>query len=80
MKQGYYLKGEAANKDYCIYLGNTAPSAGHNLNDTIECLYEIDRDVRSGVNWWVDYCAGLDVNGEPAWYNIDQTPALERYV
>lgn len=28
---------------------------------------------RTGFDYWIDYCLGLDVNGREAWSNLDHT-------
>lgn len=29
--------------------------------------------TKNGFDYWVDYCHGADIHGNPAWSNIDQT-------
>lgn|SRR5574343_752232 len=41
-------------------------------------LYELEKvaekhlNDKTGYEYWIDYCLGLDVNKVPAWSNIDQ--------
>lgn len=37
-----------------------------------------DRTLSDAKGWeyWIDFCLGLDVAGQPAWTNIDQVDAF----
>lgn len=81
MKSGYYLKSKFNNKSVVDYIGRKANHQTANaLNATLVAIVNEYGVSFEDIDWWVDYCLGKDVNGDPAWCNIDQTHQIESYL
>lgn len=65
MRPGYYLVAEG--KRHWI---------SHGLNEGALCKL-LDRLYPEDMpHWWIDYCIGADIDGRPAWMNLDYTEAF----
>ena len=81
MKVGYYLKCKGVDFQSIDFIGCKANTQTANaLNEHLTAIVNEYGVSFEDIDWWVDYCIGLDVNGVPAWSNIDQTPQIESYL
>lgn len=64
-RRGYWLVRESDKSRFFISI-TSIPSALDRVCDKV-------LSDKMGFEYWIDYCLGLDVTGEPAWLNIDQS-------
>ena len=64
MEKGFYIRNKHG-KHGPRYIGKTRIAAARELNRV---------DVHEGE--WVEFCYGLDVDGVPAWSNVDHLESL----
>ena len=62
MEKGFYILSKQSEPRF---IGKTPAAAATKF-----------RNIALKPREWVDYCYGLDVNGAPAWANVDQSDRL----
>lgn len=66
LRRGYYLVVQKTGER--VWLAVTQYGASSALSAALRKHCEDD-----DVSWWIDYSYGPDVNGAPAWSNLDHT-------
>lgn len=67
-RRGYYLVRQSDGQR--TFISNGANEA------ELEKVCKKVLSNETGWDYWIDYSLGLDVDGKPAWINIDQTDAF----
>lgn len=73
-KVGQQFDGADSPAGYYVVKGDHRYFVSTNVNEP--ALNRVCEKVCSdtkGWNYWVDYCHGPDVHGNPAWANVDMT-------
>lgn len=71
VRPGFWLVLPSTGERFLI--DSTIGKAATALNRTVE------QHAMDATDWWVDRCLGADVDGKPAWVNLDQTDRLLAY-
>lgn len=64
-RRGYWLVRKSDNQ--CFFISEDV-----NVH-ALECTANKALNDKTGYEYWIDYCLGLDIKRVPAWSNIDQT-------
>ena len=67
-RRGYYLVRVSDNQRFFISSEVNTLALEHECNRVLS--------DKTGWDYWIDFSLGLDVAGNPAWVNIDQTDAF----
>ena len=64
-RRGYWLVRESDNQRFFISEDVSVVALERTANKALS--------EKTGYDYWIDYCMGLDIKRVPAWSNIDQT-------
>lgn len=64
-RRGYWLVRESDSRRFFI--------SDHVSTRALDRVCNATLSEAMGWGYWIDYCLGLDVDGRPAWTNVDLT-------